>query len=118
MKCNLEEVDYLNVTLNLIDGTYHPFHKTNEEITYIHVESDHPPQIMKKIPRLIEKKLSRLSSTKEIFENSKDYYEQRLRQFRYNEELNYTKRKQRTKSKISEAQHALVQPTSLQICEN
>ena len=90
IKCNLKIVDYLDVTSNLNDGTHCPFHKPNEEATYIHVESDHPPQIIKKIPRSIEKRLSRLSSTKEIFENSKDYYEQRLRQCGYNEKLNYT----------------------------
>ena len=84
IKCNLKIVDYLDLTLNLNDGTYHPFHKTNEETTYIHVESNHPPQIIKKIPRSIEKRLSRLSLT------SKDYDEQRLRQCRYNEKLNYT----------------------------
>ena len=54
-----------------------------------------PPQIIKKIPRSIEKRLSRLSSTKEIFENSKDYYEQRLRQCSYNEKLNYTEENNR-----------------------
>ena len=69
MKCNLKMVDYLGVTLNLNDGTYRPFHKPNEKITYIHVESNHTPQILKKISRFIEKRLSRLSSTKEIFEN-------------------------------------------------
>ena len=92
IKCNLKIVDYLDLTLNLNDGTYHPFHKTNEETTYIHVESDHPPQIIKKIPRSIEKRLSRLSLT------SKDYDEQPktnclrhcLRQCGYNEKLNYT----------------------------
>ena len=72
------------------DGTYLPFHKPNEETTYIHVESDHLPQIIRKIPRSIKKRLSRLSSTKEIFENSKDYYEQRLRQCGYEEKSNYT----------------------------
>ena len=90
IKCNLKIVDYLFVTLNWNDGTYPPFHKTNEETNYILAESDHPPQITKKIPRSIEKRLSHLSSTKEIFENSKDYNEQRLRQCGYNEKLNYT----------------------------
>ena len=90
IKCNLKIVDYLDVTLNLNDSTCRPFHKPNEETTYIHVESDHRPHIIKKIPRSIEKRLSCLSSTKEIFENSKDCYEQRLRQCRYNEKLNYT----------------------------
>ena len=53
IKCNLKVVDYLDNTLNLNDGTYHPLHKPNEETTYIHVESDHPPKIIKKIPRSI-----------------------------------------------------------------
>ena len=51
--CNLKVVDYLDKTLNLNDGTYHSLHKPNEETTYIHVESDHPPKIIKKIPRSI-----------------------------------------------------------------
>ena len=54
MKCNLKIVDYLDVTLNLNGGTYHPFHKPNEETTYIHVKYDHPPQIIKKNLRSIE----------------------------------------------------------------
>ena len=77
-KCNLKIVDYLDLTLNLNDGTYRPFHKPNKETTYIHVESDHPLQNIKNIPRSIKKRLFRLSSAKEIFENSGDYYEQRL----------------------------------------
>ena len=99
IKCNLRIVDYLFVTLNWNDGTYRPFHKTNEETNYIHVESDHPPQIIKKIPRSIRKRLSRLSSTKEIFENSKDYDEQRLRQCGYNEKLNYTEENNKANQK-------------------
>ena len=46
---------------NLNDGTDHPFHKPSEETTYIHVESDRLPQIIKKIPRFIEKRISRPS---------------------------------------------------------
>ena len=72
------------------NSTYCPFHKPNEETTYIHLESDHPLQIIKKIPRSIETRLSLLSLTKEIFENSKDYYEQRLQQCGYNKKLNFT----------------------------
>ena len=85
VKCNLKMVDYLHITLNLNSGTYRTFHKPNAETTYIHVEFDHAPQIIKKIPRSIEKRLSSLPSTKEIFNNLKDYYEQRLRQCGCNE---------------------------------
>ena len=54
---------------------------------------------IKKIPRSIEKGLSRLSLTKEVFENSKDYYEQRLRDCGYNEKLNYTEENNKTNQK-------------------
>ena len=47
MKCNLKIVDHLDITLNLNDGTYRPFHKPNEESTHIHVEFEHPLQIIK-----------------------------------------------------------------------
>ena len=76
IKHNLKIVHYLDVTLNLNDGTYHLFSKPYEETTYIHVKSDYLPQIIKKIPRSVDKRLSCPSSTKEVFENSEDYYEQ------------------------------------------
>ena len=55
-KFDLKIVDYLDIKLNL--------NERNEKTTYIYAKSDHPPQIVKKIPRSIEKRLSRLSSTK------------------------------------------------------
>ena len=42
-----------------------------------------------------------LSSTKEIFENSKDYYDQRLRQCGYNEKLYYTEENNKIKNEKS-----------------
>ena len=107
----LKIVDYLDVTFNFNYDTYLPFYKPNEETTCIHVESNHPPQIIKKIPRSIEKRLSRLFSRKKIFDNSKDYYEQRLRQYGYNEKLYYIEENNRINLKISEVQYTLVQPT-------
>ena len=69
-------------------------------------------QIIKKIPISIER--SRLSLTKEIFENSKDYYEQLLRQCRYNEKLYYTEENNRINPKYL----TLVQSTLQQISQN
>ena len=48
-------VNYLDVTLNLNDGSYRPYKKPNEETNYIHVNSDHPPSILKQLPKSIEK---------------------------------------------------------------
>ena len=67
VQCNLKITDYLDITLNLNDGSYRPYRKRIEETNYIHIISDHPPSIIKEIPRSIEKRLSILSSSKYIF---------------------------------------------------
>ena len=67
VRCNLKIVDYLDVTLNLSDGSYKPLHKLNSDINNIHRKSDHPPSIMKKLPLSVESSLSKLSSDKNVF---------------------------------------------------
>ena len=89
INCNMKIVNYLDVTLNLNDGSYRPYKKPSEETNYIHVNSDHPPSILKQLPKSIEKRLSSLSSSKEIFEETGPYYEQQLSNCGYKEKLNY-----------------------------
>ena len=89
INCNMKIVNYLDVTLNLNDGSYRPYKKPNDETNYIHVNSDHPPSILKQLPVSIEKRLSSLSSSKEIFEETAPYYEQYLSNCGYKEKLNY-----------------------------
>ena len=62
IECNMKTVNYLDVTFNFNDGTYRPYHKTDNITQCIYVESNHPPNIMKQIPKRIEKHLSQLSS--------------------------------------------------------
>ena len=54
VKCNLKIVDYLDVTLNLSEGSYKAFQKPNSKISYIHRESNHPPNIIKQLPVSVE----------------------------------------------------------------
>ena len=89
IECNLKVVNYLDVTFNLNDGSYRPYRKPNDETHYIHIQSDHPPSITKQLPRSIEKRLSQLSSSKDIFYETTPYYEQRLASCGYNEKLTY-----------------------------
>ena len=58
---------YLDVTINLNDGTYKPYTKPSNEIKYIHKESNHPPSVIWQIPLSIESRLSTQSFNKEIF---------------------------------------------------
>ena len=67
---NLKIVNYLDVNLNLKDGSFRPYHKPDDhQIQYIHTEPNHPPSpnIIKHIPVSIETRLSNLSSTEIIF---------------------------------------------------
>ena len=86
---NLKIVNYLDVTLNLNDGTFKPYHKPDDQIQYIHTESNHPPNIIKHLPTSIENRLSNLSSNEQIFQESITYYEDNLRQSGYNKKLMY-----------------------------
>ena len=79
IKCNLENTNYLDITLNLNDVSYHPYRKPNEETNHIHINSGHPPSIIKEILRSIKKRLSILSSSKNIFQMSAIYYEKCLK---------------------------------------
>ena len=67
IECNLKVVNYLDATFNQNDGSYRPYRKPNDVTHYIHIQSDHPPSITKQLPRSIEKHLSQLSSSKDIF---------------------------------------------------
>ena len=82
-------VNYLDVTFNLNDGTYRPYQKPDNIIQYIHVESNHPPNIIKQIPQTIEKRLSQLYSSEEIFNESAPFYEDKLRQSGCQQKLKY-----------------------------
>ena len=64
IKCNLKIVDYLDIILNLNVDTYCAFHKRNEEASYIHVEYDHSPHIIKKILKLKKDYPTYLQQTK------------------------------------------------------
>ena len=96
IQCNLKITNYLDITLNLNDGSYR---KLKEETNYIHINSDHPPSIIEEIPRSIEKRLSILSSSKDIFQESAIYYEKCLKISGYKTKLQYQQPKENNQNK-------------------
>ena len=89
IECNRKRVDYLDVTLDLADGSFRPYHKPDDETSYIHADSDHPPNIIKQLPKAVEKRISDLSSTKEIFDQSKQHYQEALEKSGHKHTLQY-----------------------------
>ena len=86
---NLQEVDFLDVTFNLINNTYRPYKKPNYNLTYINTPSNHPPNIIKQLTKTVSERLSRNSSSIEIFNTSKLDYEDALKKSGYTEPLIY-----------------------------
>ena len=92
IRCNLKIVDFLDITLNLNNSTYRPYKKPNDKLQYINTLSNHPPQIIKQLPQIINDRLSANSSNQEIFDNSKEEYEKSLKESGYTTKLNYHKK--------------------------
>ena len=82
-------MDYLDVSFNLTDSSYRPFNKTNNEINYIHKQSNHLPSIIKQFPLSVERRLSKLSSNEKIFIDSIPIYQEALIKAVYNHKLTY-----------------------------
>ena len=81
------EINFLGVTFNLRNGSYRPYKKPNNELKYINVLSNHPPQILKQLTRTISDRLSRNSSSELIFNESKHQYEDALSKSGFKDEL-------------------------------
>ena len=69
-KTNLKVVQFLDIELDLINNTYRPYKKPNDNPMYINVNSNHPLSIIKQIPPSFNRRLSNLSSDEEVFLNN------------------------------------------------
>ena len=47
VQCNLKINNYLDITLNLNDGSWRLYRKPNKETNYVHINSDHPLSVIK-----------------------------------------------------------------------
>ena len=86
---NVRNVNYLDVTLKLSDGSFRPCDKPDDIIQYINKESKYPPNLIKHLPAYIEKRLLNNSSDEKIFQESPIYYEDTLNKAGYIDKLVY-----------------------------
>ena len=86
---NLKIVNHLDVTLNLNNGSFKPYHKLDDIIQYINKESNHPPSIIEHLPASTENRLSNNSSDEKMFKEAAIYYEDTLNKAGYINNLVY-----------------------------
>ena len=90
VKCNLKVVDYLDITFNLNNGTYRPYNKPNNNTRYVHVQSNHPPNIIEQIPKSISNRISLNSCNETVFKEAATYYDNILNNCGYSEQISYS----------------------------
>ena len=91
IECNLWITNFQDVTSNLGTRKYYPHRKVNNELLYIHKQSNHP-SITKEIPAMINKRISNISCDKECFDKAAPDYNNALRNSNFNENIKFTPR--------------------------
>ena len=86
---NTKIVNCLDLSVNLNNSNYKPYHKLDIEILYIHKDWNHPPNILKQTPTLAEQRIITLSTNETIFNESKEIYQKALEKAGYQQTLNY-----------------------------
>ena len=87
-EANLKTVNFLDVTPDLSNESYKPYRKPNDNPLYINASSNHPPSILKQLPKNISKRVSGISPSKQIFEQAAPYYNDALKASGYQEKSN------------------------------
>ena len=73
--------------LNLYDA----YRKPNNESFYIHKQSNHPPNILKELPKSMNKRISDISCDENVFNNAKLTYKKALNNSGFTETFSYIK---------------------------
>ena len=89
VEVNKKVVDYLNVSLNLLDGSHRDFMKPGQVLNYVHVESNHPPIVTKCIGQGVNHRLNANSSSEAMFDAAKGPYQEALKRSGHTHTLSY-----------------------------
>ena len=89
-KANRKVVEFLDVILDLENECYKPYIKPGDRPLYVNKLSNHPPAILKNIPLAVNKRLSSISSSKEIFDAAAPLYQAELDRAGYDHQLVYS----------------------------
>ena len=89
IKCNLKIVNYLDISFDLNTDIYKPFNKPNNKPLYINASSNHPPSVVKQIPKFVSKRITTNSCNEDIFRKSAPFYNSILKDSGFNGNIKY-----------------------------
>ena len=114
----MKSLNYLDVTPNLENSTYRSYQKENNQIKYTNIESNHPPSTIKQLPISIKSRLSRLSSSEEIFNDFLTQYQDAVDKLGYKRKLMYQVNVNISNNRKNKKETSFVQPTIQQKRKN
>ena len=77
-EANSKVVNFLDITLNLTTGIFKPYMKENDVPVYVNSKSNHPPVVLENIPLGVNRRLSRISANKDVFDHAAPSYQRAL----------------------------------------
>ena len=98
IKTNLKIVNFLDVKINLDTGTYRPYRKPDNKLAYINRKSNHPPTMIKEVPKAIAKRISDISSSELVFNHSIPVYSDALRKCGFHDNITFIPKATNTKA--------------------
>ena len=90
IQAGLRIVNFFDVQFNLNNGTYQPYRKPSNTPVYIIKKSNHPPVVLKQLPKSIAKRISDISYDENIFCNSISIYSEAFKKSGFNDKLSYS----------------------------
>ena len=71
IEANKKTINYLDVTLDLNNGTHIPYLKPDNTPLYVNAKSNHQPNVIRAVPEGINRRLSDISYNEYEFKKSK-----------------------------------------------
>ena len=85
----LKVVDFLDITFDLNASSFKPFRKPNDTPCYINIDSNHPPNTIKQLPKMINTRICGLSSNQEVFREAAPIYQAALERSGYRYKMEF-----------------------------
>ena len=99
---NMNRVNFLDATLDMPSGKYWPYRKPNDHPLYISKNSNHPPTITKRLPAMVEQRISSISCDETEFNKVKDVYQKALKDSGFDDDIEFktaTPRRRHTRTR-------------------
>ena len=89
IEANKKVVKFLDIEMDLSEDSFRPYIKPNDSPLYVHRLSNHPPCVTKNIPTAVNRRLSALSSSEQMFKSVAPTYQEALKNSGYDFNLEY-----------------------------